>query len=565
MRIVEHSLDRSVLSMGINREKEELNDFQASQIPVTIRIGITGHRMLEKESMIKNCVKAKLRKLEENAGKELPHSHHVFVVISPLAEGSDRLVAHEVLGLPVKDKNCVPILETVLPMPEEEYIKDFTAPGSVEEYYSLKNRACTVKTLDYNGIREDGFKNVGRYVVQNCDILFVIWNGEISEKPGGTYDTFEYAKNIGCPYVWINSKTGEVQEDKTHSTNFFKPLKYLDQYNSERINPAKMSSLADSRYKEFLDGVPDDVLSMEAKKSFREKLMPKYAKASLLSKRYKKIYNYANFLIYCLAALAVATLALQFLFLPKHPELIWLEVIYMIVILTTIEMSNKIKLHRRWIDYRFIAERIKTTVFFTIAGIDYEPLRYLPQVNKDNQADYWIVNAFSWIWRIRPRKEMKMDVDSNTLGNMKCYLKTVWINDQLKFYEKSSRILWKKYHRCERFGKGLFTITLIGSFLHASELLDFGGESVAKILVSIGIILPAMGASISGLISNRELQRTATRYEQMVPPLKNIKRQLDNPMTIEQFVTLMEQANELMLRENQDWRVSFLLQKLKPP
>lgn len=548
----------------MNVEKE-LADFQASQIPATICIGITGHRTLENENMIKDCVRTKLRKFEEMACNELPHSPHVFVVISPLAEGSDRLVANEVLDLPVTDKNFVPRLETVLPMPEEIYIKDFTAPGSLKEYYDLKRRSQTVNTLDYNGLRADRFRNVGRYVVKNCDILFVIWNGEISDKRGGTYDIFEYAKKFHRPYVWINSKTGMVQEEKIDGDLFFKLLKQLDQYNNERwLNRAEISSFSDSRYKRFLDGAPDDALSDETKKFYRDDLMPKYARASLLSKFYKNKYYFATVLIYVLAVLAVATVTTQVLFFPDNSEYVFAEVFEMLLILITVTVSNKIGLHRRWIDYRFIAERIKTTVFFTIAGIDYEPLGYLPQVSKANQADYWITHAFSWIWRTRPLQATNKLIDSNTLDKLKSYLKIAWIGDQQKFYGKNSHEQMKKYYRYELLGLMLFITTLIVAFLHASDKLTLSLYE-KRGMGGLGIILPAMGASISGLLSTREFQRNATRYKQMVSPLENIKQQLDTPMTAEQFVILLEQANELMLRENQDWRVSFLSQKLKPP
>jgi len=207
---------------------KEFDNFNASKILVTIRIGVTGHRILEKKNEIKYSVQAELRKLDEIVNMELPYCPHVFVVISPLAEGADRLVAQEILDLPQTDKNRVPILEAILPMPEEDYIRDFTAPNSLNEYYDLKSNAHTIKTLDYNGIRADGFESVGRYVVQSCDILFVIWNGKVSEKRGGTYNIFEYAKEVGCPYVLINSNTGLVQEENIDKDKIFKLLKYLD-------------------------------------------------------------------------------------------------------------------------------------------------------------------------------------------------------------------------------------------------------------------------------------------------------------------------------------------------
>jgi hypothetical protein len=116
----------NILSMVINKE-QVLLDFKASRIPITLRIGVTGHRLLEIESLIKESVLVELTKLDEILSKEFPHSPHVFVAVSPLAEGSDRLVAHEVLGLPATDRNRMPILAAVLSMPEEIYTRDFTA------------------------------------------------------------------------------------------------------------------------------------------------------------------------------------------------------------------------------------------------------------------------------------------------------------------------------------------------------------------------------------------------------------------------------------------------------
>lgn len=136
----------------------------------------------------------------------------------------------------------------------------------------------------------------------------------------------------------------------------------------------------------------------------------------------------------------------------------------------------------------------------------------------------------------RPRKISNTTIDPSKLDRLKGYLKTAWIDDQLGFYKKNSLEHEKKYKMYELFGFGLFLVAFIVACLHASELRNLIQDSVATpILVSLGIILPTLGASLSGLLSNHEFHRIAARYEQMVYPLENIKQQIDTPITPEQF------------------------------
>lgn len=180
-----------------------------TQIPLTLRIGVTGHRSLDNEQLICDSIRKVLGRLDDRLGKEFPGSPHTFVVISPLAEGSDRLVAREVLNWKKAEGRLSPVLEAILPMPEDLYIKDFKAPGSVEEYSRLKAHAITTIKLDYQGDRHKAFEDAGRYIVQNSDILIAIWNGKPAAGPGGTADVIEYAEKIGRPAIVIDSASGE--------------------------------------------------------------------------------------------------------------------------------------------------------------------------------------------------------------------------------------------------------------------------------------------------------------------------------------------------------------------
>jgi hypothetical protein len=77
-------------------------DFEA--IPYRIRIGVTGHRKLDDpaaiQALVKTAIDAELKKLfSEDSRRKIERVRHTgttpisFRILSPLAEGADRVVA----------------------------------------------------------------------------------------------------------------------------------------------------------------------------------------------------------------------------------------------------------------------------------------------------------------------------------------------------------------------------------------------------------------------------------------------------------------------------------------
>jgi len=138
----------------------------------------------------------------------------ILRLLSPLARGADRLVAHSAL-----DRNFS--LYVPMPFGQEEYERDFTgidpakAPEAVRlsaqedlgEFRSLLARAGE-DWFALDGDREDenrAYENVGRFVVRNCDFLIAIWNGKPAAGRGGTAEIIEYAAANGVPVWWIHA------------------------------------------------------------------------------------------------------------------------------------------------------------------------------------------------------------------------------------------------------------------------------------------------------------------------------------------------------------------------
>jgi hypothetical protein len=153
---------------------------------VPLVIGVTGHRnILPGNRAMARLVRNECVRLRRE------HPKRKFVVLSPLAEGADRLVAR--IAMDVLDARLV----VPLPLPLDDadgYLKDF--PGSVRAFKRLLAKADDIvpgplpsrgsKWRDYSEARNRQYAWVGGYVAGRADVLFALWDGKPSRGTGGT-------------------------------------------------------------------------------------------------------------------------------------------------------------------------------------------------------------------------------------------------------------------------------------------------------------------------------------------------------------------------------------------
>ena len=104
-----------------------------------LTIGITGHRDLVVDEI--PALKKKVREFFQQLKSDFPDLD--LQLITPLAEGSDRLVADVAQELDVD-------LIVPLPMPQAEYEKDFSSPAAVGAFRESlkKSRVIHLRTLE---------------------------------------------------------------------------------------------------------------------------------------------------------------------------------------------------------------------------------------------------------------------------------------------------------------------------------------------------------------------------------------------------------------------------------
>ena len=125
------------------------------------------------------------------------NSASAFVIVSSLAEGSDRIVAAAGLAIGFA-------LQAVLPFDTAEYERDFETQASRREFDELLARACDVFELDGEADqRPRAYEAAGLFMLANIDVLIAIWDGEAAAGIGGTAQIVERAIADGIVVVWI--------------------------------------------------------------------------------------------------------------------------------------------------------------------------------------------------------------------------------------------------------------------------------------------------------------------------------------------------------------------------
>ena len=173
------------------------------QIALRLRIGITGHRDITGDypglvTEIANAVEYITQLLATDPDR-IQSGDTVLTAVSSLAEGADRLVADEILKRP--DSR----LEIVLPLPVEDYCRDFSSPASVDQFNELRKRHGTITdTVRTAGPRELAYELAGRAVVDRSDVMIVVWDGEPARGRGGTAEIYSYAQRWQKPILLIS-------------------------------------------------------------------------------------------------------------------------------------------------------------------------------------------------------------------------------------------------------------------------------------------------------------------------------------------------------------------------
>jgi hypothetical protein len=525
-----------------NRKSQSRPDSTRQTIPARVVIGVTGHRKLENQLALTRGIHLAIEKIRQIV-PSLRSTPLVLCVLSPLAEGADRLVTREVLKVPGS------MLEVILPLGKDEYKKSFETDESRDDFEKLLSQAVSVRMLPSKSDLGEAYEQVGHYIVDQCDVLIALWDGKPAADRGGTAEIVQHARETGCPLFWIHTEDSDlvtVEVGRGLNTGLFEDL---DEYNSEKVNASKFEKQLKAHYNFFMGEIKRAKLPAASLRPTLEYILRHYVRTDLVALYYQHLYHRMESVIYALALAAVAIAAFQVLFIPEQSMLLIVEVALMLAALVIVGIIRRKRWHSKWIDYRFLAERFRSALFMAVPNIDVATLRPPRHLSLSYSSKDWMVSTFSAAWIQRPRAA---DAGSYEVEGLRCFLCEAWLEDQIRYHDKTRMRHYQRHVRMGRASYIMFGLTVCAVLLH---IANFGPHLLEFVFAFMAIIFPAIGASIAAIRTHRDYLRNSMRSAEMVRHLKELKIKM---MLVKDFgglLKLLKETEETMLHENEDWRV----------
>jgi hypothetical protein len=567
--------------------------YRPPQPPLSFRIGFVGHRpnrligadplaLSEVLETILEAVKTHIQNIWDKDSQWYSGEDPALQAISSLAEGSDRLFAEVAIKLGFS-------LTCPMPFPQEEYEVDFDGdkamePDSVSRFRQILDRARDTVGLTRFQISGDrksespSYRVAGKTILNQSDLLFVLWDGNPMMAVGGTEDILREALRMNISIVWIDARaphgwmvladTGRLPAPG--SDERYKPtgitdftiligaidriigipgsdgrqgrtgIQRLTDFYAERYprpNPAilwklfgmmlgkdKWSSIALARNRVWEDENTPAIQGFESRDPAISRMVrAAYTFCDRLSGFYADFYRSGYILSFLLAALAVGLalfpLAAGWL---NHGNktaeaiLVTSELFTLLGILVLVYRSRKRRWHSRWLDYRLAAEWIRQLLQLAPLGMGVRVHETRGHHKSyEHPASTWM----AWYVKAMERSLGLPDITLDTPFLLN-YLENLQVltNDQLRYHAgkaESNHLIEKRLHRT---GVLLIAITIAACSLHLLPLLIPGlhwSEGLAWLLTFLCGFLPAFGAAIAGINNQGEFKRLAKTSESM--------------------------------------------------
>jgi SMODS and SLOG-associating 2TM effector domain 1 len=520
------------------------------RVTFAVRIGVTGHRQLPDTAAILPAVHEAIDLIRAiPATTSLPLR---MVIVTALAEGADRLVAEEVL----KDPHTR--LEVALPLPVEEYVQDFGDADSKAHFASLLAQANDTWRADPCETREHSYEQAGRYVVDRADALIALWDGHPARGRGGTAEIVAYAREKDVPLVWIETMApytihNELRVGEGRASIIAHAAAELAEYNRATVRArhfARQLSRQRTYWNLLTDIAERDDPEPVRRHEIAAAVLPYFVRADVLAVRQQHWFRRLDMSAFLIAAAAVTVVAAQIGFLPSLRPVVGLEVALLAALLLVLLVNRRWRFHDRWIAYRFLAERLRSTFFLNLAGTGDRRGQSSRLAYFSDPADLWIERALEEVMAEGSRtKPSESDVVA-----LRGYLSRYWIGDQRTYHEKTSRKDRRRDSQLLRLTAILFAVTLAAAVAHVFGWGGaLGGWTLASLFLVLSISLPATGAAVHGIRSQRQFRRHSQRYARMTRLLSSLQGEMDAAETLGAVQVVAADTERIMREENGDW------------
>jgi len=581
-------------------------------VPFVITVGVTGHRaevLAEGDvERLRDRVRETLLLIEEAGRELLQRERDCFApgparlrFVSPIADGADQIAAEIALELGWE-------LEAILPFSRDVYRASLANHGARERFDALVERACCLLELPGDpGDSLDAYIMTGRATVSHCDVLIAVWDGKPPRGRGGTGEVVQRALTRGTAIVHVpldpksevrllwaafDPTVVTVADDPGVSraldradvdallTGLLMPpadeqeQNFLKRFTSERLNhfrarieyPLLLAATGVKRFKPT--SYTDKYYAAQIKDEWQryrvgcaeahnilapiDLLEEAYSWADRLATHFAQTYRSGHIFNFVLGSVAVCLGLSAFMAPHLKFEEAAVEMLITIGIIVNARIGTKQEWHRRWLDYRQLAERLRPMRTLKLLGIAApDP----PGTETNPISNRWIEWYAGGIWRGMGCPSGKIDRDC--AARLASAIADHEVEPQVSYHERHAEQIEKLDHRLEQVSMTLFVATLIASI---ATIIAYGFNlPFVNIygnwftLVSAGF--PALGTAIFGIRFQADFGGDAVRSMATANTLRQIDGELRKDVTLSRAADLAEQAARIMLADLDEWQL----------
>ncbi|MGN6848183.1 MAG: hypothetical protein ACTHJK_01700 [Sphingomicrobium sp.] len=597
---------------GLAATAEPVPGAAPPSVPFLLSVGVTGHRAEVLAEGDVERLRERIREtllLIEEAGRALLERERdcfapgppVLRFVSPIADGADQIAAELALELGWE-------LQAILPFSRDVYRASLANHGARERFDTLAGRACCL--LELPGDPDDSldaYIMTGRATVAHCDVLIAVWDGKPPRGRGGTGEVVQLALTRGTAiiHVPINPKS-EVRVlwaafDPTVVTVADDPgvSRALDRHDVDALLTGLLMPPADEQEQDFLKGFMRErlrhfrarieyplLLAATGVKRFKptsytdkyyaaqirdewqryrvgcaeahnilapiDLLEEAYSWSDRLATHFAQTYRSGHIFNFVLGGVAVCLGLSAFMAPHLKFEEAALEMLITLGIIVNARIGTKQEWHRRWLDYRQLAERLRPMRTLKLLGIAApDP----PGTETNPISNRWIEWYAGGIWRGMGCPSGK--IDRNCAARLAKAIADHEVEPQVSYHERHAEQIEKLDHRLEQVSMTLFVATLVAS---VATIVAYGFNlPFVNIygnwftLVSAGF--PALGTAIFGIRFQADFGGDAVRSMATSNTLRQIDEELRKDVTLSRAADLAEQAGRIMLADLDEWQL----------
>lgn len=577
-----------------------------------LAVGVTGHRaeVLPEDSVpiLRDRIRDVLQRIEESGRALFNAERNCFAefqlkmrFVSPIADGADQIAAEVALELGWE-------LQAILPFERAHYRESLANHGARERFDSLIERAGCVLELPGDPVRSlDAYVMTGRATVAHCDMLIAIWDGLPPRGRGGTGEVVQLALTRGTAIIHVPLAPGGDTRilwaafDPTVVTIADDPgvARALERADVDALLRGLLMPPPDDQEQRFLRrfqherlrmfrarieysllltaaGVrsfrPHELTAKHAEAQIRDEwrryragcteahnistemdlLEESYSWADRLATHFAQTYRSGHIFNFVLGGVAVCLGLAAFMAPHLKFEEAALELLITLAIILNAVIGSRNEWHRRWLDYRQLAERLRPMRSLKLLGIAApDP----PGTETNPVPKRWIDWYASGIWRAMGCPTGA--IDSGCAARLGKAIADHEVEPQVGYHERNAKQIELLDRRLEQIGMVLFSVTvvvtvatLIGLAINASFVNAYGNWFT---LVSAGF--PALGTAVFGIRFQGDFGGDALRSMATANTLGQIEAELRKDVTLSRAADLAEQAARIMFADLDEWRL----------